>query len=488
MPTPKKMVFEAGAGLASQVLASSLYSSLTKAAAELIFNGIDAATINGVVPVIDINYWEAGAHPLFPGCRVITFLDNGTGLTPERIEAYRMVGESVNRTRSDLHGTHGVGKLAALALGMDQSYAITTNYGKGTLVYRIDGNIFRSTGFAAERADRDRVGLPNYGSFTEIAIPNPKEALTPQTLLDELPGLLPLRQWKVRVNNRPVQKRQFKVERSSQTPNIKTFGGIVQLDLGIADVTSKNDAVFLVDGLSGRIVGDLSAGAIRSKLDRCMRDPRLAGHIRVPGIEAASSASRDGLHADFWTSKKGKKLIEIINSFGVELAREILQEEATSADTIGKALWRAMDMFATAFGEADKSSWNGFGGKPKGGKKRKKSRKKKEDNDNGDEGEKKPRKKRSPEGVYITIEGTTYHVMSFDTESKLPSEVRQGPTIVINTAHPEVQRLEKSRASRAVLESTVELMIWAHVMSREPQAVRAAEKMFELKHQVLSLT
>ena len=453
----RPIVFHAGKSLATGALSRNMYHSAVQALVELIFNGFDAANLRGACPHVDIRVWTAGEHPLATKSRAVSVTDNGTGFTEKVIDAYREAGESVHKERSDIHGKHGIGKFAPFALGSESSpvtvFYITTNIGDGeTWMFRIDGDrIFSSDGSKPTLVKGKRPGLPSAGPFTEIFVPVGDVEYDPESLRKELSPLLPLRPWAVMVNGRAVERRKFASSVALETPVIPVFGGSIKIEFSTAEISTDADTVELIDSVSGRIIGDLHSRETRGLLDPILHHPRLIGRISVPGLEKKSSASRSGLTASFWRSARGKKLVEILNSVGVEQAQKALGEEPPAHDDLRTLFEDLAGVFQSVFGDPvadpplppkpprDPKEKEGGGGGGGGG---------------GGTNRFKP--------VCIRIEDATYRIESFDTASTTLAAARRN-VIIVNTAHPEFTRLKQAKSPRLYREGIVRSIFEAHV-------------------------
>ena len=93
--------------------------------------------------------------------------------------------------------------------------------------------------------------------------------------------------------------------------------------IATAEVTAREDDVWLIDSGSGRIVMALTALplSVRRQLDSRILDPRLQGEVRVPGIEKMSATSRSGMEAKYWQTEEGKTVIRLINPHSWSIRR-----------------------------------------------------------------------------------------------------------------------------------------------------------------------
>lgn len=485
MNKPANIVMTTGRNLAGDALARNLYPTLIAALAEIIFNGLDAATIRGVTPEITIRFWAPGEHPLSPDGPAISVLDNGTGLTPRALAGYCKVGESEHVNKVGIHGKHGVGKLAPFALAPKENatFYLTTNTDEYTWMYHLASDVFAAGGFEPIQVV-ERIGLPQKGPFTEILVPNFQGGMTIESLLKELPSILPFRPWKVTVQGREVKPRTLKFKEVLQTKDIPLFKGPVGIELGVAEITSEGDGVLLVDSGSKRSVGDLLTmpPVVRRALDPILLHPKLVGQILVPDLERQSAVSRSGLKAEYWTSSQGQKLIEVLLAFVVPVAQKLLKDEVSPKEGIRKVVTQLGPVFAKGFGPPD---LGGFGSKNKGTSEPKGSsggRPTSRPNQKPAERNSQPSKAGSGsklEGVFVRVEDVTYQILEFSTQSEVPATVR-GNTIVINTNHATVRGLD-SRASRATLETTVDMILWAHLVATRPWDHDVIKSFYQLR-------
>jgi hypothetical protein len=472
-------VFKASDGLV-RAMSANLYREPSLMIAELVINGLDAATRRGVVPEIAVRFWTAGEHPMSPDSPAMTVLDNGTGFTDEVIADYVRVGESAHRNDARFHGTHGLGKLAAFGLGHDRFAIVTRPQGsKQVLVYWIAAaDVFSGHEIKAERAKGVLPGLPGSGPFTFIVIPDFNGSVDEAELHERLTQILPIRPCQVTVQDQLVELRRFQAEREVETPPLPAFsGGTIRFRLAVAEVTGRHDRVRIIDVVSGRPVTSFETlpASIRRRLEPILLHPKLQGEVLVPGnLEKHSETGRSGIAAAYWSSEHGEVLIAALNVYGAPLASELLGSETKPKGPIEDRLGDVADLFTKSFGEPDDSvepEPDDKGTKPtdkpgtkpqpdgKGGGLTKKG--------DGKKNERTGRRNSPPSfgGVLVKVEDTTYTVISFACDSDSPCHVRLGNTIVINTRHREVERVQKMAPSR-VREELARHIIEAHVAAK----------------------
>lgn len=455
MSKPRTIKFATAPRLVTHGLARNLYPTWLAAMMELVFNGIDSATRRGVEPEIVVQFMAANEHPLSKVGPAVMVLDNGTGFTTEVVDAYNQLGQSVSLGRTDIHGKHGVGKVAPFALGedVDHFYILTrTQKDDAVWKYRINASEIFGGGFEPEEVTQpSRLQLPPTNvipTFGAILVPN----IEPQDADDiraQLTHLLPLRPLKVFVDFKQVEARRFAAQTTAETPPIKMFGGVVKMQFARAEVSTANDTVELFD-TNGRPIAELMSAATRQQLHPVFRDPRLIGMVFVPGLEQHSASHRAGLGASFWKSAKGKKLLEVVNAFGAPKARDVLgpEDEGVSSNPIQRSLSSVAEALTTCFGlpedpildnPDDKTATEDGGDGPAGGGGNGGSG---GGGGSGNPGNPRPPRPNTPgskaKALLMRIEDTDYRVMSFPTTSTVPVEVRQGKVLVINTAHAAV--------------------------------------------------
>ncbi|MFA4831238.1 MAG: ATP-binding protein [Patescibacteria group bacterium] len=476
-----------------------MYADTRQAVGELVINGLDAANQIKRMPVVAIHLWAAGEHRLSETkCAAMTVTDNGIGFTDEVITIYGRVAESAQVG----HGRHGVGKFAAFALCSQKNprYHIVTASGNERHARRfdIDGDvIFRTEGFAPSIVDRsDLPGLPDSGSFAQVVIPDLERSFTAEELIEFLTDHLPHTPWEMTVNGQVVPHRQVKVLESVLVPPIIGVAGQVRIELGKAEDLRHPDSVWLMDGLTLRPVAQVAElpRAVRGLLDPNLLDPVLLGNIFIDGLEDHSSGGRSGLAADFWQGAFGRKLIDIFNGFAAPAARRVLGVISRPDDLLSSQIAVLGDTFSAAFGAPEipenfKPQPKGAsqGGGPSGG----------EDDEDEEEDGKEP-KPRDPSGrqptpgggsqrrergqrraAFVKIEDKTYQVISFKTGGTVPSSVRKGDVIVVNTDHYDVKRLLRKRATDELAVHLCRILIEAHVANVYGQG--EIEQVYRLK-------
>ncbi len=494
--TKKRIILRPAVQMVDE-LSDGLYRDLTAALGEAIFNSIDAATLRGVTPKIQIKSWRRGEHPLVAGSRGLSILDNGIGFTDSVIEAYCNPGVSANKGRKGLHGAHGLGKFAIFALcaeGHKVFHILTSIGGKEVWEYCLDReHIWDASGFEANLVTGKYPGLPAEGPFTMMFVGDANPELDLKGLGDELTYLLPLRPLEVTVDNVPVKKREFATKASIVTPAIPNLG-VVDIQLAVTKVASgaahANESVFLVDADTGRLVCDLQSlpPNTKGRLSGWMFHPRLTGLIRVEGLEKDSSASRSGLDARFWTTSKGRRLVDTINCWGEQLARQLVEETGGEpSEVLKKALLEVQDLFWTANGKPEHFAPGALNetrqkspvGKPEDAHNYPPHRR---PTTPTGKGEKTPRWE-----MAVRIEGTDYPVIYFTSGGKQTPAYVNKDYIIIDVDHPEFARLLKSGAPRLLREGIVHFLLEAHVAAtRNAAAARIFSDVYLLKQVVLS--
>lgn len=489
---PENIIFTPSVQLMSRAISKDLYPSFVAALVELIFNGLDAANIRGVIPDIIVRVWKPGEHPLCPDSMGLSVLDNGTGMVSKAIKAFGMVGESVHTLLTYIHGKKGLGKAAAFALGTKDRFFITTNIGddNGTWRYDIKDKFFDPKGFTPVEVVKKMPQLPTAGPFTEIFIPDLTVDFNIDKARDELTNLLPInRDWKVTVQGKPVKQRVFKGERF-ETEVIPALKGKVTFEFGVAEITAAEDTVFLIDSGSGRTVTDLHSlpATVKRELHLLLFHPRLIGQVQVVDLEKHCTSDRTKLKASFWSSAAGKALIGALNTFGVDLAKKVTGEDEEKPKGISKLLTDVKDVFDSCFGKADPmGGWNDGENSGPGGKKRESGEKDKSkklgDGRNSGSGGNKPTAR---DGLWLKIEDKTYRILSFYTSSALPAEVRRG-TIIVNTGHPKSIRLDKIKGNAQLkLEHLVHFLVEAHITETREASLAAFVAIHELEVKLLA--
>ncbi len=495
MAKNRGLKFRAAQGLV-KILSSKYYKTLYAALVELIFNGLDAARIRGITPVLDITFWKKGKHPMSPNGPAITIRDNGTGFTSEVIRNYCSVGQSAHTGRADVHGQHGVGKFAAFALGSAEDtvyYILTSTGGEESWMWKMDNNIFSDIEFPeSEIPKKARALLPPQGPWTEIVIPDATDMLEPDEVRTALTNLLPipLRPWVVNVQGIPVQPRRFSAELSLTTKAFEVLGGAVKFEFAVAEVTTPADGVFMIDSDTGRVICDITSlpPSVKGKLDPVLLNARLIGQISCPGLEAESAGHRDGLNVNFWKSPKGEKLIALMNAIGAPKARDLIGDHV-SAGKLNDAVMEMQDAFANAFGPPQPESIHGGGG---GGGSGGGGGGGSGGGGGGGGGGVKPKppvkgKGGKPITSFVRVEDVTYEAMSFEAHGATPAQVRKGTVLVFDTSHPEVKRVSQYKGARLV-ESLVHFAIEAHVLATRKEAMggELISQVYTLKGKVMS--
>lgn len=489
---PEAIVFQATDRLAHEELAARLYRNLSTAVAELVINGLAAATLLGVKPRIIIRRWDPEEHLYSPDGPALSVLDNGTGFTSAVISAYGQVGTSVHHGNVAVPGEHGLGKMAAFALGSEGFYIISSTSESGPAwVYEIPRvNVFNPQGFQPVRVERSELpGLPKSGPFTMILVPQFRDSFDLKELRDDLTFLLPMRAWEVVVQGEQVSPRKVQAQATMTTDRIPALGGTIRFELAVAEVSGGRDALWLVDAGSGRLVTELmDLPGARRLLDGALLNPRLIGSVFIPGIEAQSSAGRAGLSATYLSSAPGQAMIGALNLFGGDLARQVLGEAAPSENPALDLARQVVQSFRTAFGEPEAPV--GGGGKDGGGANPTPGPKGPGGGTGGGRGPRGPKTgssggtdKLSPDAVVLRIEGRTYQVMSFRTADPVPVSVRKG-TLVINTDHPTTKRL-LAATGPARRDGLVRALVDAHVVSTRDALVDVTAAAYELLEKVL---
>lgn len=461
----KKMKFIATAGLASQALSRGLYRDPIQPVAELIINGLDSANNDGRTPVIEVTFWKKSKHPLSKEGPALTVTDNGTGFTDKVIANYVRVAESARIG----HGRAGIGKFAPFALTSGDTFHIVSATGQNSRPFMfqlVGANIFQGEGFERQAISRDELpSLPEQGSFSQIIVPDFEESFDQNELIKFLTINLPNTPWTVTVNGVPVPHRVFPISKVFEIPRPNGIEGNVRVELGKSAATTDSDSVWLYDSITKRPVVDLRLVLV-GQLDAVLRDPRLVGAIYVPKLEDRTAGTRSGLVANFWKSKMGITLFDILQHIVAQHARELLGEEKEPSTTEQTSLREAAALFQKAFGAPTISSTEEMGNQgpaPSGS------------SGGGGGGSGRPPKKPSePSKVrstghkapVIRIEGKDYTVLTFviPDEKIMPSQVRAGGMMVINMGHPDVLRAKAGghRAS-ALLRHIMRAMIEAHV-------------------------
>ncbi len=488
-----EMQLVAKAGLMKAL--SGLYSSVEDEVAELVINGLDAATLAGHPPVIKIRFWAPGEHPLSPNGPALSVLDNGTGFTPEVIRRYCQLGESAwLGNQRGIHGRHGIGKLAAMALGLGTYIIITrADPTQGIAMVQLNMDSLH-TPTRWKKLKQERPGfeyLPKEGTFTEIFIPNFRGGTTAPKLQSQLTLRLPISPWEVTVNGQHVLHRQFTAQLKFTSEHVHVLDGPIQLELGILDTEAADDAVWLVDKELGRLVCRLESIRRAAGLRGALCDPRLVGSISVSGLAAFSTPDRDGLQASFWSNQKGEALRNALMLWGNQEATKLLGEEPGTNDGVMELIQKHLGLFATAFGAPallqGTTTPKQLGSRPHG----------KRESSEGDTAtsrrERTPREQHPPQASTkprIRIAERDYEVWTFTILSELPAEVRRGDVIVVNLGHPEVKRLMSRRhaAPLTFRDGMVRWLIEAHVIAtaeKNQEPSRTCAEIYSLYNRVI---
>lgn len=481
MSEVKILTFKPDPCLATQTLGSKYYKTICQPPTEIVINGCDGAFRDKRPPIIKVQIYKK--HPVTDST-AISFTDNGVGFTPEVLEAYGTMGKS----RRIGHGRHGVGRFSAFALCADnenpQYFIITAVEGEtdATLIH-VNGKKIFDGGFVGQTIDRNSYpDLPATGSFTTILVPNWHEGFTAAELIDYLTMNLPSTPWQVTVNGVEVPHRTLNILVDETLPKIEGIPGQVRISLGRNDDTKMPDSLYLVDSLTGRPIARLTdCKGIR--LNPILRNPALIGNIAADGLEDWSTGDRDSIRPDFWRTEYGAKLTVIIDKVVVSKARSILgNSDTASVESLVKECLSSLgETFSAHWGhpdivqnetpedendDEDEESTttrkpSGNGGKPSGGTK---------GGGHGSKGSSGGKKKHRPdtgddspdEGVFIRIETETYQILTYESNSVLPAEVRSGRVMVINTRHPAVAPHLKTNRLREVM---LRIIVEAHVAS-----------------------
>lgn len=492
----KRIVFRSSPNLIREV-STKLYRDLIEAVLELVLNGVDAATVRNTIPNIQIRFWNKDAHPLVAGSRGLSITDNGTGFTDEVVEAYGLFGESVHINHANMHGTHGLGKFAALALSeedRDDFLVIVTDPGDGEGIreYRFSlATIFGQDGFTPKKVKPSQYPNLPPAPFSMLFIPAVTAGLNKDTLGGELANMLPMRSMDVSVDEVLVPKRTFVAQSTLTTPDIAHVGPVSFQFAVTKSVSTRDEGVMLVDADTGRRVCELHtlSPTVRRKISPWVMHPRLTGFIKARGLEKLSSAGRSGLDIHFWNLQKGVRLLEAINVFGERLARGLVEETGVeSADSMKATLREIQLMFWGAFGKPETFI-------PGRDQQTKAKEPVKGDGSTHDYPDK--RKPTTPTGhghkqerwsAAIGIEGKHYGVLTFPSDgSKTPAYVIRD-RIIIDTDHPEIKRLMKLSAKnqRLLMEGIIQAMIEAHVAATRDVASTLFVDVYRLKAMLFS--
>ncbi len=469
----KNIVFRPSPKLIREV-STKLYRDLIEAVLELVLNGVDAATALNVIPLINIRFWKRGEHPLVAGSRGLSITDNGTGFTDEVVEAYGLFGESVHIEHANMHGTHGLGKFAALALSEEDHndfLVIVTDPGDGYGIREYKFNlatIFDQDGFTPQKVKPDQYPNMPPAPFSTLFIPAVTTGLNQDTLGSDLADMLPMRPMEVSVDGVRVPKRTFVAQSTMTTPEIAHVGS-VSFELAVTkNVSARDEGVMLVDADTGRRVCELHtlSPTVRRKVSAWVMHPRLTGFVKARGLEKLSSAGRSGLDLRFWNLQKGVRLLEAINLYGERLARGLVEETGMeSADSMKTTLRDIQQMFWTAFGKPETFA-KGLGQQTK--------HKDPTKGDGGKHDYPDKRKPATPTGVghqqerwnaTLGIEGKHYGIFPYPSGGSMTPAYVVRDRIIIDTDHPEIKRLTKLSAKnqRLLLEGMIQAILEAHV-------------------------
>lgn len=489
----RNLVFKPTPGVI-RALSGNLYKNPLKAVAELVINGLDAANRRLVKPAIRVDFWKMGSHPLSGGPLSLSVTDNGCGFTDEIMRVYGMIGESARIG----HGRHGVGKLAPFALTDQGQYHIVTATDNGpSRLFSVDmETMLGGKGFTATQFQRKGDYGMQPGPFTQIFVPNMTAKIDPERLRQELTYLLPLTEWSVTVNSRPVEPLRFTSELDfTTTEPVPGVNAPVRFRLARyeGDVAKKPHGIWLADMTSGRLVTELDEQprGVLNDFDRVLFHPALIGIVFFPNIEDWSSADRSGLRAQFWDGEYGIGVMGALNTYGVEAAKELLKEEPhEKKNPILECMMAIKSQLEGVFGAPDKvrdsDTAPDHTGEEEGDTKDPSRGDRGEGEDTGEGGGKPsggsrgPRRRHtrvSPHSVRLRIEDETYDVMSFPSPGMtVPAQVRKGGSMVINTTHHAVAHAIASKDSRQRFWEMAAFLCQAHVeATRDPDDDKAGE-------------